>query len=521
MLVINRLNKKRLSTIVDKYLKLCHSNHDMVSVIERCMMKVIKLLCLALFVLAANIAKAEPARAFSLTFDSSSYTHLTDTNQSQSFEAVSPADRPGGLPAVKLAAVHFIAGSNRQSFDTPNNDFSDPSGENCKRLGFNVSSCPSGLFNKACPYNDKIYDRCCDTSYKYSAANCPAPRILSSDTCGGKHSCLCSASSYPYTSCSSPQIKGASCSDDNGTRYASCSCPASASAPYGCQQYYASPCGSVCQTAYADNCRNRNAAQTPYGCVTYWSDCSSKCQTAYSDNCRNRNGVSAPYGCRQSYGDCQSKCEIAYSDNCHNRAAVSVPANASCSAHYSDCSAKCSAWNCNSGYKQSGSGCVIAAKCSDGGYLTSQGNNTCTRVSYQGLTCYSNCKDTITVTTDFQGQFSSCGAGPWVGIAYKEPGNSIYNVSFPRGDCVGSNRHSTTSRMAALNGELRLNLPSVYAGGKNYRFCTIHSAADFKCTRYNGGDNAECFVNVKEDESDHVYNIVYVETSQSGSCPSF
>lgn len=471
--------------------------------------------------LAAHVAKAQLTGTISLKFNTSWYTRLTDTNQSQSFEATSWAGRDDGLSSFQIAAVHFIAGDNRQSFDTPNNDFSDPTNDNCKRLGFTVSSCPSGLFNKSCPYNDKIYDRCCDASYKYSASNCPAPKILSTDTCGGKRSCYCSAASYPYASCTAPQIKGASCADDSGTRYASCSCPVGVPTPYGCQEYYASPCGSVCKSAYPDACHYRNAVQTPYGCISYWGDCSSKCQSAYSDNCRNRNAVATPYGCQQAWGDCQSKCQIAYSDNCRNRTAVSVPANASCSSHFSDCSSKCSAWVCNSNYKQSGNSCVIAAKCSDGGYLSSQGSNTCTRVSYQGLTCYHNCKDTITVTTDFQGQFSSCGAGPWVGINYKEPGNSYYNVNFPRGNCIGSNRHSTTSQMVALNGELRLTLPSVSAGGKYYRFCTIHSAADFSCTRYNGGENAECYINVKQDEYDHIYNIVYVETSQSGSCPSF
>lgn len=55
---------------------------------------------------------------------------------------------------------------------------------------------------------------------------------------------------------------------------------------------------------------------------------------------------------------------------------------------------------------------------------------------------------------------------------------------------------------------------------KNYHFCTIHSAADFKCTQY-GDKSAECFVNVKEDEYDHIYNVVYVEASQLSSFPSF
>jgi hypothetical protein len=219
-------------------------------------------------------------------------------------------------------------------------------------------------FNSPCPYNDRIYDKCCEASYTYEASNCPAPRKLSSETCGGKHRCYCDTAQYPFASCSAPQIKGNACTDDSGTRYATCVCPNPVSTPYGCETYYAAPCGSVCKKAYADNCRNRTAVQTPYGCEKSFDDCSSKCEKAYSDNCRNRNAVSAPYGCQQVYGDCQSKCEVAYPDNCHKQNAVSIPSNASCSSYYSDCSSKCSAWKCNSGYKQSGNSCVVEYNCS-------------------------------------------------------------------------------------------------------------------------------------------------------------
>ena len=295
-----------------------------------------------------------------------SSARLIDTNQSQSLEAVSTADGNLRLPSYKLAGVYFITGNNGQTFDNEakDNDFTDPTGDNCKRLGFAVTSCASGLFNRACPYNDRIYDKCCEASYTYEASNCPAPRKLSSETCGGKHRCYCDTAQYPFASCSDPQIKGNACTDDGGTRYATCVCPNPVSTPYGCETYYAAPCGSVCKKAYADNCRNRTAVQTPYGCEKSFADCSSKCEKAYSDNCRNRNAVSAPYGCQQVYGDCQSKCEVAYPDNCHKQNAVSIPSNASCSSYYSDCSSKCSAWKCNSGYKQSGNSCVVEYNCS-------------------------------------------------------------------------------------------------------------------------------------------------------------
>ena len=327
-----------------------------------------------LFACTAVPADAHLTFAGTPKIDLFSSARLIDTNQSQSLEAVSTADGNLRLPSYKLAGVYFITGNNGQTFDNEakDNDFTDPAGDNCKRLGFAVTSCASGLFNRACPYNDRIYDKCCEASYTYEASNCPAPRKLSSETCGGKHRCYCDTAQYPFASCSDPQIKGNACTDDGGTRYATCVCPNPVSTPYGCETYYAAPCGSVCKKAYADNCRNRTAVQTPYGCEKYFDDCSSKCEKAYSDNCRNRNAVSAPYGCQQVYGDCQSKCEVAYPDNCHKQNAVSIPSNASCSSYYSDCSSKCSAWKCNSGYKQSGNSCVVEkSSCEDYGYRAS------------------------------------------------------------------------------------------------------------------------------------------------------
>ena len=346
-----------------------------------------------LFACTAVPADAHLTFAGTPKTDLFSSTRLIDTNQSQSLEAVSTADGDFRLPSYKLAGVYFITGNNGQTFDNEakDNDFTDPTGDNCKRLGFAVTSCASGLFNRACPYNDRIYDKCCEASYTYEASNCPAPRKLSSETCGGKHRCYCDTAQYPFASCSDPQIKGNACTDDGGTRYATCVCPNPVSTPYGCETYYAAPCGSVCKKAYADNCRNRTAVQTPYGCEKSFDDCSSKCEKAYSDNCRNRNAVSAPYGCQQVYGDCQSKCEVAYPDNCHNRTAAiaSCPANATCS-YFADCAAKIQSWTCNSGYKQSGNSCVVEkSSCEDYGYNSHRRpGSSCLTISVSGLTCY-------------------------------------------------------------------------------------------------------------------------------------
>ena len=335
----------------------------MVSVIERCMMKVLPWFAL-LFACTAVPADAHLTFAGTPKIDLFSSTRLIDTNQSQSLEAVSTADGNIRLPSYKLAGVYFITGNNGQTFDNEakDNDFTDPTGDNCKRLGFAVTSCASGLFNRACPYNDRIYDKCCEASYTYEASNCPAPRKLSSETCGGKHRCYCDTAQYPFASCSAPQIKGNACTDDGGTRYATCVCPNPVSTPYGCETYYAAPCGSVCKKAYADNCRNRTAVQTPYGCEKSFADCSSKCEKAYSDNCRNQMAVIA-------------KC----------------PDNATCT-YFGDCKSKVQSWSCNSGYKKSGNGCIPA--CSDvcpSGYQLSACNSSQVQADETKTECGTSC----------------------------------------------------------------------------------------------------------------------------------
>ena len=282
-----------------------------------------------------------------------SSARLIDTNQSQSLEAVSTADGILRLPSYKLAGVYFITGNNGQTFDNEakDNDFTDPTGDYCQRLGFPVSSCASGLFDKPCPYNDKFFNRCCEATYIYSSSDCKSPRKLSSETCGGKHRCYCDTAQYPFASCNDPQIKGNACTDDSGTRYATCVCPNPNNGQWGCKEYYTSPCNSVCKTPYADCCHLKTSVQTPYGCEKTYDCCSSKCEKAYSDNCRNRNAVIA-------------KC----------------PDNATCT-YFADCKSKVQSWSCKSGYKQSGNGCVCATSC----------NNTVTSKPANSYYTTSNC----------------------------------------------------------------------------------------------------------------------------------
>ena len=325
----------------------------MVSVIERCMMKVLPWFAL-LFACTAVPADAHLTFAGTPKTDLFSSARLIDTNQSQSLEAVSTADGNLRLPSYKLAGVYFITGNNGQTFDNEakDNDFTDPTGDNCKRLGFAVTSCASGLFNRACPYNDRIYDKCCEASYTYEASNCPAPRKLSSETCGGKHRCYCDTAQYPFASCSDPQIKGNACTDDGGTRYATCVCPNPNNGQWGCKEYYTSPCNSVCKTPYADCCHLKTSVQTPYGCEKTYDCCSSKCEKAYSDNCRNRNAVITQ--CNKTTMNCT---------------------------YFADCKSKVQSWSCKSGYKQSGNGCVCATSC----------NNTVTSKPANSYYTTSNC----------------------------------------------------------------------------------------------------------------------------------
>ena len=466
----------------------------MVSVIERCMMKVLPWFAL-LFACTAVPADAHLALTGTPKTDLFSSARLIDTNQSQSLEAVSTADGDFRLPSYKLAGVYFITGNNGQTFDNEakDNDFTDPTGDNCKRLGFAVTSCASGLFNRACPYNDRIYDKCCEASYTYEASNCPAPRKLSSETCGGKHRCYCDTAQYPFASCSDPQIKGNACTDDSGTRYATCVCPNPVSTPYGCETYYAAPCGSVCKKAYADNCHNRTSVSTPYGCQTYFSDCSSKCQKAYADNCRNRT-------------------------------AVSIPSNASCSSYYSDCSSKCSAWTCNSGYKQSGSSCVIAANCSNGGYVSSvPENNICDTVTYQGLTCYTNCRVTVTFTEVWVDELDSlgCAGGPWIAPSYKSETDTLY-TTFPRSVCSSSGGKyiNKTSQIVPIGSSIKISVSR--SPTSMFTLCKIARSSPLGVSSCAiNGDYVDCQLSVNNAATHTGYHDYYIVWKKQYSPPYY
>ena len=72
----------------------------------------------------------------------SQYTHFVNASQDQTFVSLSGVGLNLNLPNrtnYQTAGVHFIVGDQGTDFgndDAKNNDFSDPSGENCKRLGY-------------------------------------------------------------------------------------------------------------------------------------------------------------------------------------------------------------------------------------------------------------------------------------------------------------------------------------------------------------------------------------------------
>ena len=312
--------------------------------------------------------------------------------------------------AFKTAGVCFLgvgdcgaAGydSSSSGAGSANDDFYIDTSNQCLNEGFVRQNCNSvQTIDGVCPYNSAYGLGCkcrpdliscpagqvgvgesCDEMYASCECDpalvaCSAKENGTGASCGGRYeSCVCKPE-YQYTSsnCSYPRsVSGDSC----GGQYTDCVCPAGVDeGPYGCAEYYPSPCSSVCKVAYSDNCHIRNDDPNTalgYGCMKEWDDCSTKCERAYTNNCRNRTAVSVPANahCTSYYSDCSSKCS-AWSCNsgytqsgnncinpCNNRTAVisSCPSNASCS-YFSDCSSKISSWSCKSGYSKSGNSCV-------------------------------------------------------------------------------------------------------------------------------------------------------------------
>ena len=158
------------------------------------------------------------------------YTHLIETNQSQTFESLSQsallAERTVSVSrGVKVASVSFIAGDKQLDFG--NIDFEDPTIELCKKEGYTQTSCPSGQNpGTYCPYSRTYFDKCCDSRYKYEKSACTYPNTISGDSCGGRFMCYCDRSLYPVESCASPKVTtNDSCTEEGKRYYSGCVCP--------------------------------------------------------------------------------------------------------------------------------------------------------------------------------------------------------------------------------------------------------------------------------------------------------
>ena len=330
-------------------------------------------------------------------------TYTPEPKPAFQFEQPDKAYKTAGVCFLGVGDCGGAAGydSSSSGAGSANDDFYIDTSNQCLNEGFVRQNCNSvQTIDGVCPYNSAYGLGCkclpdliscpagqvgvgesCDEMYASCECDpalvaCSAKENGTGASCGGKYqSCVCKPE-YQYTSsnCSYPRsVSGDSC----GGQYTDCVCPAGVDeGPYGCAEYYPSPCSSVCKVAYSDNCHIRNDDPNTalgYGCMKEWDDCSTKCERAYTNNCRNRTAVSVPANahCTSYYSDCSSKCS-AWSCNsgytqsgnncinpCNNRTAVisSCPSNASCS-YFSDCSSKISSWSCKSGYSKSGNSCV-------------------------------------------------------------------------------------------------------------------------------------------------------------------
>ena len=356
-----------------------------------------------MFSLLSGTALMFPRLTIASGLPAHTLTYTPEPKPAFQFEQPDKAFKTAGVCFLGVGDCGGAAGYDSSSSGTgsANDDFYIDTSNQCLNEGFVRQNCNSvQTIDGVCPYNsayglgckclpdliscpagqvgvgescDEMYASCeCDPAL----VSCSAKENGTGASCGGRYeSCVCKPE-YQYTSsnCSYPRsVSGDSC----GGQYTDCVCPAGVDeGPYGCAEYYPSPCSSVCKVAYSDNCHIRNDDPNTalgYGCMKEWDDCSTKCERAYTNNCRNRTAVSVPANahCTSYYSDCSSKCS-AWSCNsgytqsgnncinpCNNRTAVisSCPSNASCS-YFSDCSSKISSWSCKSGYSKSGNSCV-------------------------------------------------------------------------------------------------------------------------------------------------------------------
>ena len=184
-----------------------------------------------------------------------------------------PAQEASLSHLPKLAAVHFI--TKEKGLEFP--EFIPVYPEQCKKLGYTVTSCPGGTLIDACPYEPSYYKTCCSSEYKYNKDNCSLLNTTGT-SCGGKYKdCDCNATMYPVTSCTSPQVvatgSGSSCTVNGVKRYSECICPSS----------------------YSETCTGQNMQGKGTGCTkngtTKYTAC--ECKAGYNLTCSGSGGSPA------------------------------------------------------------------------------------------------------------------------------------------------------------------------------------------------------------------------------------
>ena len=263
---------------------------------------------------------------------SQQYTHLIETNQSQTSESLSQTlslELPDtGSVSVKnfpkLANVTFITGGDKVNFSTP--EFLDTSADDCKRFGYTLTSCNTGYWkSNFCPYKNEYFKQCCADKYKYTADHCSYPNELSSDSCGGKYRCICNRTLYPVESCAAPQVvSNDSCTEDGKKYYSECICPSN----------------------YTETCTGQNQQGRGTGCTyngtTKYTAC--ECKPGYNQTCTELGPVTPSDYCLMNnikyYNNCKTcanKCKL---DSCPNGVVCTLE----------DCSGKYCDIGCATGY---------------------------------------------------------------------------------------------------------------------------------------------------------------------------
>lgn len=302
-------------------------------------MRIIKVIifcvCTAVFFSAA--AQAEDNRQKHISFTDNHSMPLIELSQNRNLEfklqtptlALPESGSVKHYP--KLAAVHFLTNEKGIIFKTPS--FEDKTSDNCKKAGYDLTTCADGTFPKTlCPYNGSYFKECCSADYKYTKTECTYPHTASANSCGGKYRCYCDRALYPIetaSGCAFPKIPTSdTCTQDGTPYYSACICPSE----------YNKTCTEKNQTGVDTPC-NHNGENKYTSC---------RCKQGYNLTCSGEGNSPA---------DPTDYCllnGIKYYNNCNtcaNRCTVSELAKKSSIVYeYEECSKKYCAVGCALNY---------------------------------------------------------------------------------------------------------------------------------------------------------------------------